>query len=496
MKGKERKGKERKVYESFIMNYEILTKYVPFIRRSILRWLVRNNHHFIIALIYKIFAIKMMKNGNNSQVTVSDKITILAINADKFRGDTECLAQVSKFRVLTLDFKWEKVLMAAFTSKKVNFFEYINAGAGDDLYKLKDKINIFFDGFTSYLLKLIKVDCVITPNYRYIEDLFWVTSFTKKEIPHICLLREGLLSTDRFYDGVVARHRLTKGYPVTHIIVHNQKCKESFLESGYATDGQVSVNGALRMDYLLKQVSSNKDGVISRHRATRKRVILFYFGYNMSLFGKERRKLTELEVKKYSYAGVIWQHRINLFRDLHISIIRLAQKNPDIDFVIKPKQELINKKYNPSWEEYLEILDEMNIDLSKLNNYTIEPNVNVHDLIINSDVVIALQTSAVLEAAIAGKPVIFPLFYNYKEAQNFNDFSWRKHLDLFDVAESADELEALVSERLENSEVDKKTMVGRRELFKEYYSDHDGIALKKYAGTIENIVASGKLNAG
>ena len=74
------KGREGKVYEGFIMNYEILTKYIPFIRRSIFRWLIRNNHYFVVALIYKIFAIKMMKNGNNSQVTVSDKITILPMH--------------------------------------------------------------------------------------------------------------------------------------------------------------------------------------------------------------------------------------------------------------------------------------------------------------------------------------------------------------------------------------------------------------------------------
>jgi surface carbohydrate biosynthesis protein len=434
-----------------------------------------------------------MKNGNNSQVTVSDKITILAINADRFRGDTECLAQVSKFRVLTLDGKWESALRVAFTSKRVDIVEYIKAGAGDDIYKLKEKINIFFDGFISHLLKLIKVDCVITPNYRYIDDLFWVMSFAKKEIPHICLFREGLLITDRFYDGVTARHRLFKGHPVTHFIVHNQKCKDSFVESGFATDGQVSVNGALRMDYLVKQVSSNKDGVINRHRATRKRVILFYFSYKMSLFGKE--KLADLEKNfgsKYSYVEAMWPHRFNLFRDLHVSIIRLAQKLPEVDFVIKPKHEMLTKR-NTSWDEYLRIVDDMGIDLSKLKNYTIEPNVNVHDLIINSDVVIALQTSAVLEAAIAGKPVIFPLFYNYKETKNFNDFMWHNHLCLFDVAESAEEMEALIINRLENPEIENKNMDGRRELFKKWFSDLDGVALKKYSETIENIVASAKI---
>jgi hypothetical protein len=99
----------------------------------------------------------------------------------------------------------------------------------------------------------------------------------------------------------------------------------------------------------------------------------------------------------------------------------------------------------------------------------------------------------VLESAIAGKPVIFPLFYNYTETKNFNDFSWRNHLDLFDVAESAEEMEALIIKRLENPEVDKKTVEGRRELFKEWFSDLDGVALKRYSETIENVVASAKV---
>jgi hypothetical protein len=134
----------------------------------------------------------------------------------------------------------------------------------------------------------------------------------------------------------------------------------------------------------------------------------------------------------------------------------------------------------------------MGVDFSKLKNYTTEPDANFHDLILNSDVVIALQTSAALEAAIAGKPVIFPLFYNYKETKNFNDFSYRNQIDLFDVAESAEEMEALIIKTLENPRIDNKTMEGRQELFKEWYSDLDGVALKKYSETIEKVVASAK----
>jgi hypothetical protein len=187
---------------------------------------------------------------------------------------------------------------------------------------------------------------------------------------------------------------------------------------------------------------------------------------------------------------VVWQQRIDLFRDLHISIIRLAQRFTNVDFVIKPKRVHMTKGI--SWDRYLKIIKETGIDLDKLKNYTIEPNVNVHDLIINSDVVIALQSSAVLESAIAGKPVIFPLFYDYKKTRNFNDFSWRNHLDLFDVAESADELKSLVVGGLKNPEISGKIMEGRRRLFKECFSDIEGVALKKYVETIENVVNSAK----
>ena len=454
-------------------------------------WLIRNNYSFPIALFYKVFIIRRKRGVINSLTANSDKITILAINANMFRGDIECLAQDSKFRVLTLDNKWQAPLRDALTSKSIEILEYINAKVGSDIYNLKRGIDIFFDGFTSYLLKLIKVDCVLTPNYRYVDDLFWVEHLTNKGIPHICFYREGLLSADRIYDGVTARNRLFKGYPVTHIIAHNQKCKNSFVESGFASEKQVSVHGALRMDNLIKLINSGKSGAISKDKGRRKRVTLFYFPYSMSLFGKER--LAELEKSygnKYSYVEVVWQQRIDLFRDLHISIIRLAQRFPNVDFVIKPKRVHMTKGI--SWDRYLKVVNETGIDLNKLKNYTIKPDADVHDLILNSDVVIALQSSAVLESAIAGKPVIFPLFYNYKGTKNFNDFHWRNHLDLFDVAESTEELETLVVERLKNQEVDNKTMEGRRELFKEWFSDLDGVALKRYSETIENVVASAK----
>ncbi len=471
----------------YLMKYRIPKKYFLYLPRHMMYWLVKNNFTFIMALFYMIFIIKRKRSKIKSITKDAERITILALNPQNFRGDLECLAEVGKFRVLTFANMWQTSLLKAFTNRKIRLLEYINAKEGSDIYDKKRKIDIFFDEFISALLKLIKIDCVITVNYRYVEDFFWVKHFEKKGIPNICLFRDGVLYLDRFYDGVVAFHRRYKGYPVSHVIVINQMCANVFWKSGFVTEAQVSVCGALRMDNLLRMinVSNNTPPPIKKNEVRRKRVILFYFPSTFYLFGQEElsinSKLSD-NAHKYNYVLGIWPKRMDLFRDLHTSFIRLAMKYPEVDFVIKPKREDMKEVVNNNF----------GFDLSRIKNYTIEPDADVHDLIINSDVVIALQSTTVVEAAIAGKTVIFPLFYDYMKTKNYNDFLWRNHLDLFDVAENADELKSLVVERLRNPEIDEIIMEGRRKLFKECFSDNEGVALKKYVETIGNVVNSAK----
>tara|TARA_B100000315_G_scaffold164272_1_gene152893 strand:- start:349 stop:537 length:189 start_codon:yes stop_codon:yes gene_type:complete len=49
-------------------------------------------------------------------------------------------------------------------------------------------------------------------------------------------------------------------------------------------------------------------------------------------------------------------------------------------------------------------------------------------------------------------------------------------------------MEALQVKRLKNPNINNITMDGCRELFMEYYSDLDGVALKNNSETIENVV--------
>jgi hypothetical protein len=69
---------------------------------------------------------------------------------------------------------------------------------------------------------------------------------------------------------------------------------------------------------------------------------------------------------KLPCAGKILPQRFDLFRDMHVFIICLAMKLPDVDFVIKPKRSYMTK--DVSWCRYLIIVNEIGIDLSKLKN--------------------------------------------------------------------------------------------------------------------------------
>jgi hypothetical protein len=367
----------------------------------------------------------------------------------------------------------------------MSILEYSRASAGDDIYdKIKGPTQEFMCEFLKILFSIIKVNCVTNVNYRYIEDIDWTLASEKIGIPYIMLYRECLLEKElRFYHGVVQRHKLFN-FHGSHIIVHNKTCKESFVESSFLDEKKISVIGALRMDSYLKALKGDYPYVKNR----RKRFILFYFPYDMSLFGKRGKPPIG---SKYRYAYSIWQERKNFFRDVHSAIAELAIEHADIDFIIKPKNTMMKGK---SWRYYKHILNEIGFDISKVDNYSVEPNADVHGLILNSDVICALQSSTVIEAAISAKPVILPVFDVYRSTENYQDFLWRQHLELFDIAKNKQHFKELIISSMSHATVSCNVLNKRKKIFKNFFSDLDGTSHSRYVDTIINVVENNNLD--
>jgi hypothetical protein len=459
---------------------------IKILLKKVLHYIAKNKYYYILVIIFRFLIMERLPNGKNKIIYSSsdNRTTILALDSDNYRGDLEVLASNSSLRVLCIKNKWQGALIDLLYNKdEIDILEYSRALPGDDIYnRIKQPAQEFMCEFLKKLFSIIKVDCVTTVNYRYIYDIDWTLASEKIGIPYIMLYRECLLQKEhRFYHDVVRRHRLFK-FHGSHIIVHNDTCKESFVESSFCDEQKISVVGALRMDKYLTSLKSSYRYIKNK----RKRFILFYFPYNMSLFGKSGEPPLDY---KYKYAFSIWPERKNYFRDIHSAIAELAIERPDIDFVIKPKNIMMK---NASWKYYERVLNEIGFDTNKVDNYSVEPNADVHELILNSDVFCALQSSTVIESSISGKPVIVPVFENYKSTKNYKDFIWRERLELFSVADNKQHLKELIIDLMDHPYVDNNILDRRKKVFKSFFNDLDGVSLNYYVNIITNVAIDGK----
>jgi len=406
-----------------------------------------------------------------------NKITILALDSKRYRGDLDALAKNKKFRVLHMNQKAPGWLLKTFY-KDNELKKYINSKDGsEEFISHKNALNFTID-FLNYFYSKVSVNCVTTVNYRYFEDYNWSKASSIIGVPYIILYRECLLAVDRIYDEVFLRTRDRFGkFHGNHIIVHNQITKKLFVDSGYCKEKNISVCGALRMDNFLTKVKER-----SMSNSKQKIFTFFYFPHNMSIFGRNGESVSR---EKYIFHSKEWEKRDSLFEDLHNCILELAKENPNIDFIIKPKLEMVNNK---TWKFYKNTIRKSNINVDSLSNYKILPEIDVHNLILKSDVICALQSSTALESAIANKRVIFPLFNNFSDTPYLDNFSWGRYLNLFDVAKSKEHFKRLFYDILDNPCIDANIMKEREILFEKYFDSCNGVALEKYSRVIENVV--------
>ena len=455
---------------------------------KVLKILARGDQAYIVALILR-FSIKE-NNGKRKDscffLKRSNKPTILALDSKRYRGDLNALKETGEFRILYISQGWYGSIMQAFYDDSDTIVEIITAKKGSKIHHRHIQSLKFIEKVLKYLFLMVNVDCITTVNYRYSDDYDWVISFIKRGIPYVLLYREGMLDPHgRGYFDTVYRTRKFGKFPGQLIIVTNNIMKEAFLESGYCNESQIVVGGSLRMDNLLSRINKQYNRPVSLNPPRRKRFVIFYFPYSVSWFGKKGNH--EESDYDYNYAFKVWKGRKLLFKDLHEAILTLAHIMPEVDFIIKPKPEMMQ---GGSWKYYEEVINNSEFNVNKMNNYIIDSQIDVSDLIINSDVVCAFQSSVVVESAIAGKNIILPLFNNYCETELFkNDFLWSKELSNFDFAETKDDFIELVKKYLKNQTIISDEIMDKRKIiFEKFFNSLNPVAKEIYSNSIKQVI--------
>jgi len=428
--------------------------------------------HWLLArfLAGMIDEIRPSEDGGPAAPSNDAVLTILALAPEEFRGDPELLAAEGSVKVLRLPEVWAYRLFYTYlpTSKVhrliTNLHLFVKPAEGSKINLGKRRYRKFLELLLPRLYRHLGVNCVISHHIFFHPDIDLGAVSDKLGYPYFVLHREGVSGGPESFEyrGFLEMLQPINGYGFegSHMIVQNDLVRQLFVEAGVVRPDQASPLGTLRMDRFLKR---NRFGAPSR---------------------RERRKLV---LFPFMVGGHILKEDVNsVFRDVHKIIIEFARDHPEYDVVIKPKGP---DRWFRAWLNQAQpVFEELGIDPEEIPGLTIRFDLDAQDLILESDVVCALNSTTMLEAGVAGKAVIVPYFGALRNPFYDDRIYLRHELHNFDVAETVEAFRSLILQRMAAPDVDPEILAGRRSLFAQYVSGLDEEATDRYISLMTRIV--------
>lgn len=386
------------------------------------------------------------------------ELTVLALSAEQYRKDPQVLAGVAGIRVLVLPQRWQTRLLLQFVEPGHPWVDYMNPPPGSALERQKARYRRFLRGFLPLLYERHGVDCVIGPHVHYYPDADIGAVSQTLGLPFVVLHRENMVLSSFLCEMVWHRLRLLKPFEGSQIIVHNEAMREVMIGGGFVDEKRVSALGCVRMDEFVRSCARAEPP-----RNARKRILFFPF-----------------------YTGWTFPEPVRpFFNAAHATLVRYAMLRPDVDVHIKPKA-----KFEAAWrKDFDRALNESGLRIDALANLRIDCSGDAQELILKADVVSGLQTTTLLEAGLAGRPVVIPYFKEIDVEEYNARVMFRDSFDCFDVAHDPDEFIAMLDRALAHPMLEPNKREGVRRVFSRFVSDLEGQATSRYAAAIRAAVA-------
>ena len=401
----------------------------------------------IIAFFYFLKTKKIFKNNSKK------KINVLALNHKRFMDVLKVINQNSDFQILALPFSWQSRFLLFF----YNETDRNNIGLKSMNKEVQSRFYSFLQIFLNKYYKLAKINLVIGTAIHYKQDVDWGHVSKKIGVPYIVLHKENLYASEGHIKFIAKSLKERKQFQGSHVIVHNEIVKKVWVENKFIGDKNISVCGKL--------IKNSKSTLAENSFFD---VVFFSFGPGTGI-----PKATKIfpERRQVGYH--------NLCRITHLEIINFAIKNPDKNVIIKPK-------WGGNWLNYIyNLAHKENIDLEKIKNLAINEKLNSFDLIKNSSVVVAFNSTTILEAALKNKFVIIPCFAEAEKKGFKETVYFREYFNLFEIAASSKDLYDKISLGYKNPGKHKEFLQKRIRLYELYVSPIKGNQIKKCIGILE-----------
>ena len=314
----------------------------------------------------------------------------------------------------------------------------------------RKEYSLFFEKWILPLFIQFKIDAFVIPSdlYPYLRDIIPILRANK--ITNIVIDKEGTISPYDFneFSGSIKIHN---PFISDLIIVWNERQKLFWKKSGINDESIIHVVGQSRSDFWFRNQMPSKN--LLKHMPSEKLNVLL-FSFDKSYYIPEHL---------YNSREITWD---SLYKEVHSSVIALAEKYPNINFVIKthPQQSSLDK-------EFLDIIKHLdNISIvggAKLSN----------ELIKNSHIVIGFQTSALIEAMVCGKPIIYTF---WGDAPKIADLLIPFHTsNALWLAKSRKQLETYFEKCLSNLVIPQNQQKSRDIFVEKYFYNCNGQSSKR-----------------
>lgn len=355
----------------------------------------------ILAKILKIMTVKQNSlNSNHGPV-------LFALSWNRIKIDAECLAKSGYFKIL----HWPDRVQFFIQLRFLNELSYTPHHARHENTKqqrmetqLRDFLNLMFPIF----LKKLSAKAVIGANFWYKQDFRFGEAAQKNNVPYIVLFKESLKISETEKKALFDLSAKLERFSGEKILVHNNTVAQILTESEYCRPDQIAVTGAIRMASFIEKCKTGTSRKLTK--TNNGHITLFSFTPGISLNG-----LAIPPWPNNPYHG--W---VRLFEAVHSCFAEAAMKNTDRNFIIKTK-------YGGRWHNRIrDACLARDIDIDRLDNLKIVDDVNAHELILQSSLVVGFASTTLLESGLAGKNIIVPDF------EETLDPYYRKHIKLRD----------------------------------------------------------------
>jgi hypothetical protein len=395
---------------------------------------------------------------------------LMVLSPNRFGSDLKELEQTNNYRIMPIPGNWQLGLMVLFYPTELGNHQRAHHQDDDFLKSCQENYRQFLKEFLESLCKIKKIDCLISANYWYFQDIHWGAVSTSIGIPYVVFFKEGFRTQEADQQTIVKKCKILGGqFEGAVLATQNQTIRDILLECGYLNESQTRVVGIPRMDKFVRSLHE-QPALIEPAKDTVVTLFSFNPGIGLLVNGVDP-----------------WpaDHRVGwglMFEQVHEAFVDLAVANPDVTFLIKPK-------WAGHWIDRIEqTIAETGNTLSQIPNLNVVLDQTAHELIEKSQVVCCFNSSTILEAGVSGRAVIVPQFENAiaEDLKDFVKFYGRD--DLFDLATDRDQLVQMVSDRLRPYKIEDSMMQVRKQEFEKWLSGLEGNATDKWCEAIDSVL--------